>query len=149
MYEVGVREYVPLLRTACHSHFNEMWTTYNRPTNLRAIKRAVGHWGSSVRAIRQEEVVLCRLRLGHTRLTHSYLLEQDLRPECADCDCSVTVCHVLLECPTYARPRRVLAALCRQLGKTMDLASLLGDECSSVTDGVITFLRECDLLQKI
>ena len=149
MYEVGVREYVPLLRTACHSHFNEMWTTYNRPTNLRAIKRAVGHWDSSVRAIRQEEVVLCRLRLGHTRLTHSYLLDQDLRPECADCDCFVTVCHILLECPTYARPRRVLAALCRQLGKTMDLASLLGDECSSVTDGVIAFLRECDLLQKL
>ena len=149
MYEVGVREYLPLLHTACYTQFNEMWTAYDRPTNLRDIKRAVGHWGSSARVIRQEEVVLCRLRLGHTRLTHSYLLDQDLRPECADCDCSLTVCHVLLECPIYARPRRVLAALCRQFGMAMDLASLLGNECPSVTDGVMAFLRECDLLQRL
>ena len=51
---------------------------------------------------RQDAVVLRRIRIGHTRLTHSYLLNWQYQPECSHCDCSVlTVAHVLLECNHY------------------------------------------------
>jgi len=49
----------------------------------------------------QDAVVLRRLRIGHTHLTHSYLLNRQDQPECSHCDCVLTVAHVLLECNHY------------------------------------------------
>ena len=43
-------------------------------------------------------VTLYRLRIGHTRLTHSYLLSSDDLPECGTCQCPLTVKHILIEC---------------------------------------------------
>jgi len=41
---------------------------------------------------------LNRLRSGHTRLTHSYLLSSDDLHECGTCQCPLTVKHILVEC---------------------------------------------------
>jgi len=41
---------------------------------------------------------LNRLRIGHTRLTHSFLLSDDDLPECGTCQCPLTVKHILVEC---------------------------------------------------
>ena len=43
-------------------------------------------------------VLLNRLRIGHTRLTHSYLLSGDDLPECGTCQCPLTVKHILVDC---------------------------------------------------
>jgi len=39
------------------------------------------------------------LRIGHTRFSHSYLLNREDQPRCTYCDCALTVVHMLLECP--------------------------------------------------
>ena len=54
----------------------------------------------------QDAVVLRRLRIGHTRLTHSYLMNGPDQPQCSKCDCALTVEHVLLECNHYNVARR-------------------------------------------
>ena len=41
---------------------------------LFEIKPVIGQYQPVVRNVRQEEVVLARLRIGHTKITHSYLL---------------------------------------------------------------------------
>jgi len=41
----------------------------------RMIKHKPEPWFSAIRNSRHEEVILARLRIGHTRLTHSYLLQ--------------------------------------------------------------------------
>ena len=46
---------------------------------------------------RRDTVLLNRLRIGHTRLTHSFLLSGDLT-ECGICQCPLTVKHILVEC---------------------------------------------------
>jgi len=43
-------------------------------------------------------VVLNRLRIGHSRLTHSYLLYEDDPPTCQSCGIPLTVKHILVEC---------------------------------------------------
>ena len=121
----------------------------DRPTNLKDIKTTVGNWTSSRRNIRREEIVLCRLRLGHTRATHSFLLDHEPRPECAECDCYLTVRHLLIECPIYDDQRQQLSALCQQHGLTMALKSLLGDNYPDVTDAMFRFLQDSDLLKSI
>ena len=47
---------------------------------------------------RRDAVILRRLRIGHTRVTHKYLLSGDSQPLCDKCQCSLTVEHILLEC---------------------------------------------------
>ena len=39
---------------------------------LHSVKPVLGDWQSSYRQCRKDEVVLCRARIGHTHLTHSY-----------------------------------------------------------------------------
>jgi len=64
---------------------------------LHSVKPLLGY--SSLSSLsRQDAVVLRRLRIGHTLLTHSYLLNRQDQPECSHCDCALTVAHVLLEC---------------------------------------------------
>ena len=39
-----------------------------------------------------------RLQIGHSRLTHSYLLSGDDSPTCQACGIPLTVKHILVEC---------------------------------------------------
>lgn len=50
---------------------------------------------------RRDEVLIHRLRMGHTYLTHSYLLHRENPPECDVCRVTVTVEHLLLYCSKY------------------------------------------------
>ena len=64
---------------------------------------------------RQQQGLLCRLRLGHTPSTHSYLLSKTPPPVCPPrCSQSTTVRHFLLECPLYQQAR-VTAGLASSL----------------------------------
>ena len=47
---------------------------------LHSVKPVLGDWQSSYRRCRKDEVVLCRARIGHTYLTHSYILKKDPPP---------------------------------------------------------------------
>ena len=44
---------------------------------LHSVKPVLGNWQSSYRRCRKDEIVLCRARIGHTYLTHSYILKKD------------------------------------------------------------------------
>ena len=65
---------------------------------LRTIQPTLGKWKGSCRTSRREETVLSRLSIGHSRLTHSYLLTRDDPPECVPCQCPLTIKHILVEC---------------------------------------------------
>ena len=93
------RDYFPTIR----SHLTDLWQanwTRTAQNKLRVVKPTVSTWQSSTQPNRRHEVVLCRLRIGHTRLTHSYLLSRDPQPYCEDCLVPLTVIHILAECPT-------------------------------------------------
>ena len=48
--------------------------------------------------LQQDQVVLTRCQIGHTRLTHAFLLQGEEFPECIPCQCPLTIKHILLEC---------------------------------------------------
>ena len=64
---------------------------------LHSVKPVLGDWQSSYRRCRKDEVVLCRVRIGLTHLTHSYILRKDPSPLCEHCQCILTVRHILVE----------------------------------------------------
>jgi len=50
------------------------------------------------RMSRYDSVLINRLLIGHSRLTHSHILCGDYPPTCKLCGLSVSVKHILLEC---------------------------------------------------
>ena len=72
---------------------------------LFEIKPVIGQSQPVVRNVRQEDVVLACLRIGHTRITHSYLLKREEPPYCFGCDELFTVRHFLLECSDFSHIR--------------------------------------------
>ena len=73
---------------------------------FHSVKPVLEDWQPSTRRCRKDEVVLCRARIGHTHLTHSYILGNDPPPLCEYCQCTLTVRHILVECNHFARERK-------------------------------------------
>ena len=55
---------------------------------------------------RKEQVVLTRCRICHNRLTHSYLLNNEERPECIPCNSNFSLKYVLIDCVDVADVRQ-------------------------------------------
>ena len=56
---------------------------------------------------RREQRALCRIRIGHTRLTHSYRMDKDAeRPKCDTCRCRLTIKHMMVDCPKFNDERQ-------------------------------------------
>ena len=94
-------------KPSINKYILEEWqTSWNNciGNKLLDIKPTIGEYRSVVRNIRKE-VVLDRLRLGHTRVTHSVLLQGEEKPQCVGCDTPFTVRHFLLECGDFAQVR--------------------------------------------
>ncbi|XP_031333925.1 uncharacterized protein LOC116163936 [Photinus pyralis] len=74
---------------------------------LRSIKDDTQKWKTKRSFTRKEEVIITRLRIGHTHLTHGYLMEKNPQPppRCENCNRGLTVKHLLIECPEYTNQR--------------------------------------------
>jgi len=55
---------------------------------------------------RYESVLINRLRIGHTRLTNSYLLKGGTQPVCEACHFPLTIKHILVNCTRYSAARQ-------------------------------------------
>ena len=71
----------PCITKLIFDEWQEVWDccTGNK---LHAIRSTVGYCKQKTCLSRRDTVLLNRLRIGHTRLTHSYLLSGDYLPEC-------------------------------------------------------------------
>ena len=95
-------------KPSINKYILDQWqTSWNNSigNKLLEIKPTIGEHQSVVQNIRKEEVVSARLRLGHTRVTHSYLLLGEEHPQCVGCDAPFTVRHFLLDCGDFAQVR--------------------------------------------
>lgn len=109
--------------------------------------RSVSHLWSyfSVRD-RRSQTALALLRIGHTRLTHGYLMSADYQPYCNDCLIPLTVRHVLVECPSLIELRNRFLCQCRGADGLFALQRMLGAKCPSGFN-VLYFLEDAGLLR--
>ena len=80
-FPLPATDFRPAISEFVTSKWQETWNQCSG-NKLRVIKPTLSLWRSSLRRSRREEVVLCRLRTGHTYATHGYNLCGDDRPRC-------------------------------------------------------------------
>ena len=89
------------------------------------------------------------MRLRHTVLTHSHIMDRLPPPRCDTCGTMLHVLHILTECRRYRREQRDLYAICRHARVPMNIVSLLGNKDLAIIDAVFTFLRHSNILDKL
>ena len=87
--------------------WRDQWLLQPLTNKLRAFKPSVSPFTNSCFSNRHWERTLCRLRIGHTHLTHNFLMDKSPQPYCQDCLVPLTIYHLLMECPTYLDERRI------------------------------------------
>ena len=112
---------------------------------LRQIKDTVRPWQTSSHADRRTEVTICRIRIGHTRLTHQFLLEGGERPLCEDCFVYLTIYHLIIECPNYNNIRQ---RTFNSLGGEITLRNLLKDNPATIRK-TLAFLQDIGILNQL
>lgn len=88
---------------------------------------------------RKLQVVLSRCRIGHARLTHSFILKAEVCPWCVPCDTPLTMKHVLVDCVDFLNSRQLFY-------NVKNLKDLFFEVESN---HIIEFLKEINLFSKI
>ena len=95
--KIPFTDFKPSINTFVHSK----WQNTAVLNKLHSIKPSLGEWQPSYRIDRKEEVTLARLRIGHTFITHSFLLKGEDWPLCIPCQEPFSVKHFLLDCTDF------------------------------------------------
>ena len=107
----------------------------------KSIRSTIEPWHSSFNPNRRVEVILSRMRIGHTRLTHNFILEGSSAPMCAHCDDSLSIEHILVHCS------RVKNARDKYRMGNKSLAEILNDSVN--IEALIGFLKEVKIYNEI
>ena len=95
----------PIINKFLHKKWQQRWS--NKIHNkLFQIQPTLGEWRPALKKSRRERVVISQSRIGHTWLTHSFKLKQELQPQCLTCQTTCSVKHILMECRTFAVIRK-------------------------------------------
>ena len=137
-FEIPFNSFKPLINKYILSEWQKSWdtATFNK---LHAIKPVVGNNSSAIRNVRREDVVITRLRIGHTRFTHSYILNREEQPFCLACNQHITVKHILTDCIDFLQDRN-------KYFQVRDLRQLFQDV---PVDNILSFLKDTNLFNKI
>ncbi|XP_055943531.1 uncharacterized protein LOC129974449 [Argiope bruennichi] len=118
------------IRRSFNNHIYSTWQNkwdLQIHNKLHEVKNNIGPW--PVLSIRRADVRLTRLRVGHTRFTHRYLIFGERAPNCPECHVDFSVKHILIECPTFNSHR--LQYFHTSLVSLKDLSVLMGFTCTS------------------
>ena len=121
--------------------WQERWSALTTNRKYRKIRPSIEHWSSSYHPNRRIERSLSRLRIGHTWLTHHYILEGQRPPECDQCHVPISVEHILVECTKFQRGRRRFSL------ENKTIETLLGNDGD--INLLMSFLKEIDVFYNI
>lgn len=111
---------------------------------LAQLKDTPTPWSSSNLQTRSQEITLTRLRIGHTRLTHNYLISDLMPPSCPHCniisDIPLTVSHIF-QCPN-------LKALRTSHNIPHNRIAALADDSATIHE-IFTYLKQAGFLSRI
>jgi len=129
------------LKTLVNCHNNLLWQEAWNDANgnkLQMVQPFVGKKMITYSPSRRDDMVMHRARIGHTHITHCYLLKGEPPPECIACQSRLTVKHILLDCVDF-QPTRDQYYSVRTLKELFDKVD---------SEKIINYLKAIDLHNK-
>ena len=137
-------DFILPIRSYCRAKWQDHWSDLNSNFKLKSIRPSVQPYSPVVGIDRRSSIVLTRLRIGHTFLTHKYLLSSGAErqvPLCSNCNVALSVSHFLVDCPIHFNLRRRLGF------SNKPLSEILGEDAP--VDNLFKFLKEINLFYEI
>lgn len=91
---------------------------------------------------KKDATVLNRISIGHSKLTHEYLLKNEVPPNCETCNTLLTIKHILIDCNKYNNIRNKLNI------SSNSLQTILKNDLNHFKN-IIQFVKEIKLYNKI
>ena len=141
--KLPVKDYIGSLKSYTKTKWQNIWDGENN-NKLKTIKKDVNLWNSSIQNEKYIEVILTRLRIGHTRLSHDYLMSTPHKeiPFCNECNTIITVKHILCDCINFNYQRNLYL-------KNKPLSNILSESHEFSLHNILMFLRKTNLINKI
>ena len=141
--KLPAKDYIGSLKSYTKAKWQNIWNG-EQNNKLKNIKKDVDLWESSIQNEKYYEIILTRLRIGHTRLTHDYLMCTPHKeiPFCNECNTIITVKHILCECRNFNLQRNLYL-------KNKSLSSILSESHEFSLHNILMFLRRTNLINKI
>ncbi len=128
----------PLINKFIFKKWQKSWDDQTQ-NKLHHIQDTIGEWPAGYRRNRKEEVIIPRLHIGHTHITHSHLLKGEDSPVCLTCKVPLTVKHIFINCDRFRQ-------ICPKYYQTNNLKDLFKN---SKPEEILSFLKEINLFIKI
>ena len=119
------------------SEWAERWSKETR-NKLHAIKPKIKP-RQKLGLTRRDCVVYTRIKIGHSALTHRFLLSGDQKPFCVGCNTDFTIKHILTDCADFIDIRKRYYR-CTKIKDIFDVVD---------PHRVLDFLREIQLYKRI
>ena len=126
------KDYHNTIRSKFFNMRNELWQNNQNPSKLRIIKPDLSPF-PILSLKRREQTIINRLRIGHTNMTHGYLMDANqprIPPVCPYCNETVlTIQHTFSDCGILEQSRHNFFgrnSLGTILGSTLDVVCLFG-----------------------
>ena len=109
-HKLPCTDFKPLITKYIKSLWQQRWDhkhNRERVIKLHYISPLIKPFNIDVPS-RRDEIIIHRLRIGHTRLTHRYLMEDPFKrqPVCQFCELAlISVHHILIDCLYFRRIR--------------------------------------------
>ena len=140
------KDWIPLIKQKIKDSWRVQWLS--KPQKLHEIKRDINPFSPAPQMDRRKEVILNRLRTGHTRFSHGHLMDSSVPnfpPLCPYCNNDIiTVKHVLLECPDLETARNGLTPI---NATPLSLNLVLGEYCNY--NKLLNFLENIGLISEV
>ena len=121
------------------SSWQNYWNSIPSSNKLKNNKKTIKKWNTLANFNRRQDTAITRTRIGHSSLTHSYLICKDPQPICESCHTALTIKHIVEECSQYSQTRI-------DLNMPSSIAEALGE---SQSPKILTFLSITNILRKL
>ena len=132
-----------VIKNQVYSFWKTFWNSQSQ-NKLRNIGTQIGYQSFSHFPNRLEEIKFTRIRLGHTKITHSFILKNEDPTLCTVCQVRISVIHILLICPRFYHER------IKYFGNgIICIKSILSRKNIQNYNSIISFLKESKLFDQI
>ena len=128
-----------LLYKKIRNFWDNSWRNLT-PQKLHQIKKSTSDPSPTMFLPRKEQVIINRLRIGHTNITHIHLITKNEASFCNTCYTHLSVKHILTDCLLYQEHR-----LKNQIPNTIEECLNTEVQCKKI----INFLKDINLMNDI